>query len=61
MELYDILDYEDERLKEHAGELIEELDEILGEGEDGDKDEEGDEWESDGSLGEDEDDDMKDV
>lgn len=61
LKLYDILDYEDDRLKEHASELIQELDKILGEGEDGDKDNEGDEWESDGSNEEDEDDDMKDV
>ena len=61
LKLYDILDYEDDRLKEHAGELIEELDKILGPSEEGDQDEEGDEWESDGSLEEGEDDDMKDV
>lgn len=61
LKLYDILEYEDDRLKEHASELIEELDKILGEGEDGDKDDEGDEWESDGSNEADEDDDMKDV
>lgn len=60
LKLYDMLDYEDDRLKEHAGELIEELDKLLGEDEEGDQDE-GDGWESEGSVEEDEDNDMKDV
>jgi tetratricopeptide (TPR) repeat protein len=45
LKMYQMLDYEDDRLRDHANELIHALDEVLGPAtEDGDEDEEG-EWE----------------
>lgn len=47
LRLYEVLEYEDERLKEHAAELVRQLDEELGEGngEDEDEDDGDKEWE----------------
>jgi tetratricopeptide (TPR) repeat protein len=49
LKLYDLLDYEDEPLQEHANELVESLNKVLGppnEAEDQAEEEEGEDWES---------------
>ena len=60
MKLYDLVNYEDEKLREHALELIEELDRVLGDtADDNDEDDEGneDDWEDDRDSSKDADDD----
>ena len=64
LRLYDLVQYEDERLKEHAIELIQEMNKELGEDMEDDSNEEGEggEWEDqiEGESDEDEDHDMTD-
>ncbi len=68
MKLYELLDYEDDRLYDHAKELVAELDTVLGpedEQAEGGDDEEGDEWDGiesgDGDAEAETDQEMKDV
>ena len=64
MKLYELLDYEDERLYKHAKELVTVLDTVLGpedEQADGDEDEYGDEWNGIENDDDESDEEMKDV
>ena len=64
MKLYQLLDYEDERLYEHAKELVAALDTVLGpedEQADGGEDEYGDEWDGIEDDGDESDEEMRDA
>lgn len=60
LRLYQVLEYEDERLRDHALELVKELDGVLGPATEDDEDEDGGDWEdADGADDGEEDEEMR--